>query len=123
MDEHSQAGRKGLNHAANKGIPVVIMEPLRGGKLVTHLPDEAKKIFEQHSVKHTPAQWAFRWLWNQPEVTVVLSGMNSDEMVRDNLQTASTVQAGELREGMKIVMVGFGSGLTYAGTYCTWPNL
>ena len=96
MDEHSQAGRRGLNHANGKGIPVVIMEPLRGGKLVSHLPEEAKRIFESYPVRHTPAQWAFRWLWNQPEVTVVLSGMNSDEMVRDNLRTASTVQVGEL---------------------------
>ena len=96
MDEHSQAGRRGLNHANGKGIPVVIMEPLRGGKLVSHLPEEAKRIFESYPVRHTPAQWAFRWLWNQPEVTVVLSGMNSDEMVRDNIHTASTVQVGEL---------------------------
>ena len=96
MDEHSQAGRRGLNHANGRGIPVVIMEPLRGGKLVSRLPEEAKRIFESYPVRHTPAQWAFRWLWNQPEVTVVLSGMNSDEMVRDNLRTASTVQVGEL---------------------------
>ncbi len=96
MDEHSQAGRRGLYHAHSKGIPVVIMEPLRGGKLVNRLPDEAKKIFGDYRIQHTPAQWAFRWLWNQPEVTVVLSGMNSDEMVRDNIQTASTTQIGEL---------------------------
>ena len=98
MDEHSQAGRRGLYHAHAKGIPVVIMEPLRGGKLVNRLPDTAKKIFEEYKIKRTPAQWAFRWLWNQPEVTVVLSGMNSDEMVRDNIQTASTVEVGELGE-------------------------
>ena len=96
MDEHSQAGRRGLNYAHEKGLPVVIMEPLRGGKLVNRLPEEAKRIFEEYPVKHTPAQWAFRWLWNQPEVTCVLSGMNSDEMVRDNIQTASTVEVGEL---------------------------
>lgn len=96
MDEHSQAGRKGLNYAYAKGIPVVIMEPLRGGKLVNRLPEEAKQIFADYKIKHTPAQWAFRWLWNQPEVTCVLSGMNSDEMVRDNIETASTVTAGEL---------------------------
>jgi len=98
MDEHSQAGRRGLYHAHAKGIPVVIMEPLRGGKLVNRLPDTAKKIFEEYKIKRTPAQWAFRWLWNQPEVTVVLSGMNSDEMVQDNIQTASTVEVGELGE-------------------------
>ena len=104
MDEHSQAGRRGLNHANGKGIPVVIMEPLRGGKLVSHLPEEAKRIFEGYPVRHTPAQWAFRWLWNQPEVTVVLSGMNSDEMVRDNIQTASTVQVGELGPGEEAML-------------------
>ena len=96
MDEHSQAGRRGLYHAHSRGIPVVIMEPLRGGKLVSRLPEEAQRIFENYKIRHTPAQWAFRWLWNQPEVTVVLSGMNSDEMVRDNIHTASTVQVGEL---------------------------
>ena len=96
MDEHSQAGRRGLYHANSKGIPVVIMEPLRGGKLVNRLPEEAKKIFSEYKTQYTPAQWAFRWLWNQPQVTVVLSGMNSDEMVRDNIQTASTSEVGQL---------------------------
>ena len=96
MDEHTQAGRKGLYHAHEKGIPVMIMEPLRGGRLVNNLPAEAKTVFEEHPVKHTPAQWAFRWLWNQQEVTVVLSGMNSDEMVDDNIKTATDTQIGEL---------------------------
>lgn len=98
LDEHSQAGRRGLYHAHSKGIPVIIMEPLRGGKLVNRLPEEAKKIFAEYKIKHTPAQWAFKWLWNQKEVTVVLSGMNSDEMVRDNIHTASTTEEGELTE-------------------------
>lgn len=98
MDEHSQAGRRGLHYAHGKGIPVVIMEPLRGGKLVSLLPEGAKKIFADYPVQHTPAQWAFRWLWNQPEVTVVLSGMNSMEMVLDNLQTASEAQVGDLTQ-------------------------
>ena len=96
MDEHSQAGRKGLYHAHAKGIPVIIMEPLRGGKLVNLLPEEAKKAMAEHPAGYTPAQWAFRWLWNQPEVTVVLSGMNTEEMVLDNLKTASEVSVGEL---------------------------
>ena len=98
MDEHSQAGRRGLNHAHSKGIPGVIMEPLRGGKLVNRLPEEAKTIFGAHPIERTPAQWAFKWLWDQPEVTVVLSGMNSEEMVRDNIHTASTTSVGELTE-------------------------
>ena len=98
MDENSQAGRRGLRYANSKGLPVMIMEPLRGGRLVTRLPDKAKRIFSEYKIKHTPAQWAFRWLWNQPEVTVVLSGMNTDEMVSDNVGTASDVQIGELGE-------------------------
>ena len=78
LDEHTQAGREGLHYAAGKGIPVVIMEPLRGGKLVNALPDGAKKAFAEHSVKRTPAQWAFHWLWDQPEVTCVLSGRSEE---------------------------------------------
>ena len=126
MDEHSQAGRKGLNHAHAKGLPVIIMEPLRGGKLVNMLPEEAKKIFAEYPVQHSPAQWAFRWLWNQPEVTVVLSGMNTEEMVLDNAQTASEVQIGELgaqEEGMlqnvvKAINAKMKVGCTGCG-YCT----
>lgn len=98
MDEHTQAGRRGLQHAHEKGIPVMIMEPLRGGKLVNDLPKQAEQIFANHSTQHTPAQWALRWLWNQPEVTVVLSGMNTDEMVRDNIATADTTEIGELTD-------------------------
>ena len=96
MDEHTQAGRRGVQYAHQKGLPVMIMEPLRGGKLVSRLPEEAKAIFGAHSPKRTPAQWAFRWLWNQEEITCVLSGMNSMEMVLDNIQTASSASAGEL---------------------------
>ncbi len=96
MDEHSQAGRRGLHYAHGKGLPVIIMEPLRGGKLVNMLPDAAKKIFDAYKISHTPAQWAFRWLWNQAEVTCVLSGMNSLEMVKDNAATAASVQIGEM---------------------------
>ncbi len=98
LDEHSQAGKKGLDYAHSKGLPVIIMEPLRGGRLVNLLPDAAKKIMEGYKIKRTPAQWAFRWLWNQPEVTVVLSGMNSMDMVKENIQTACDVKIGEMGE-------------------------
>lgn len=98
LDEHSQAGKKGLLAAAAKGIPVIIMEPLRGGKLVDLLPDKAKQIIDEYPKKRTPAEWAFRWLWNQPEVTCVLSGMNSIEMVQENVAHASKAQAGEFTE-------------------------
>lgn len=95
MDEHSQAGRKGLIYAAKKDLPVIIMEPLRGGKLAGLLPDEAKKIFKEYPIRRSPAEWAFRWLWNQSQVTCVLSGMNTIEMVRENVKTASEAEVGE----------------------------
>ena len=98
MDENTQAGRIGLQAAAAKGIPVIIMEPLRGGKLVDLLPDGAKKLIKNDSKGRTPAELAFRWLWDQPEVTCVLSGMNSIEMVQENIRIASEVQAGEFTE-------------------------
>jgi uncharacterized protein len=62
IDEHSQAGRRGLEYASKKGVPVIVMEPLRGGRLVNLLPEKAKDIFKQDSKKRTPAEWAFRWL-------------------------------------------------------------
>jgi len=98
LDENAQAGRKGLNHAATKGLPVIIMEPLRGGKLVNNLPEKAKKLFEENPKKYSPAEWAFRWLWNQPEVTCVLSGMNSMEMLEENIRVANTCEIGEFSE-------------------------
>ena len=104
LDEHSQAGRKGLHHAHAKGLPVIIMEPLRGGRLVNRLPEDAKKIMQNHPLGYTPAQWAFRWLWDQKEVTCVLSGMNTMEMVRDNVKTASEAQIGELGAGEQAML-------------------
>lgn len=92
MDEHSQAGRKGLQYAAAKGIPVIIMEPLRGGRLVSLLPEAARKQFA--GAGRSPAATALRWLWNQPEVTVVLSGMNSLAMVEENAACAAQSPAG-----------------------------
>ena len=98
LDEVSQAGVKGLKAAADKGIPVVIMEPLRGGKLVNMLPSGALTAMEASGRDWTPAEWGLRWLYNQPEVTVVLSGMNSVEMVRENCRTASEALPGHLTQ-------------------------
>lgn len=98
VDEHSQAGRRGLESAHKKGIPVMIMEPLRGGRLVNLLPEKAKDIFKRDLRKRSPAEWAFRWIWNQPEVTCVLSGMNSLEMVQENIRVASEVKLAEFTE-------------------------
>ena len=98
MDEHSQAGRKGLYYAAEKKIPVIIMEPLRGGKLVNLLPEKAKKLIAEHERGYSAAEWAFRWLYDQPEVTCVLSGMNSMEMLEENLRIADETQIGAFTE-------------------------
>ena len=89
LDENSQAGRKGLEAAHAKGIPVIIMEPLRGGKLVNMLPNNAKEAMKNSSRDYTPAEWSFRWLWDQEGVSVILSGMNSIEMLDENLKIAS----------------------------------
>ena len=94
LDENSQAGATGLHRAAEKGLPVIIMEPLRGGRLTNTLPASAKKIIAHTSL--TPAQFAFRWLWDQEEVTCVLSGMNSLDMVKENLATAQITHPGIL---------------------------
>lgn len=94
-DEYNQAGKNGLVYAAEKGLPVMIMEPLRGGKLV-NLPKEALSVFEESEVKHTPAEWSFRWLWNHPQVLTVLSGMNSQEMIAANVSSAEKAEAGLL---------------------------
>ena len=94
MDEHSQAGRKGLDAAYERGIPIVIMEPLRGGKLVK-LPKDAAKLLKQDSHRFTAAELGLRWLWDQPAVTCVLSGMNSMEMVEENCRIASDVRVGD----------------------------
>ena len=98
FDEYAQAGVQGLKAAAEKGIPVMIMEPLRGGKLVGMLPQRAKEIMHRSGRDWSPAEWGFRWLYNQPEVTVVLSGMNSMDMVRENCRVASEAGVGRFTQ-------------------------
>ncbi len=98
LDEHSQAGRKGVEAAHAMGIPVIIMEPLRGGRLVDLLPQKAKQLFADYPIKRSPAEWGLRWLWDQETVTVVLSGMSSEAMLSENLTVAADVSAGELEE-------------------------
>jgi len=97
LDEHTQAGRRGLEAAAEKGIPVIIMEPLRGGKLV-NIPEKAKEAMKASGRNYSPAEWGLRWLWDQPGVTCVLSGMNSIEMVEENVRIASETDAGSFTE-------------------------
>ena len=97
LDEHSQAGRRGIEAAGEKGIPVVIMEPLRGGKLV-NLPVRAKQELLNSGTGYTAAELGLRWLWDQPEIMCVLSGMNSTEMVEENIRIASDAEPGSFTE-------------------------
>jgi len=97
LDEESQAGTEGLWYAAQKKLGVAVMEPLRGGNLVS-LPDAARNIINQADVKRTPAEWALKWIWNQPEVSVVLSGMTTMDQVVENIRIAREARAGSLTQ-------------------------
>jgi hypothetical protein len=88
MDTENQAGAKGLALAAARGLAVVVMEPLLGGRLANP-PSAIRQVIERSSVKRSPADWALQWLWNQPEVTVVLSGMSNLQQVDANVESAS----------------------------------
>ena len=98
MDQNYQAGTEGLKYAAEKGLAVVIMEPLRGGRLVKNIPDEIQAVWDQAPIKRTPAEWAFRWLTNFPEVTVILSGMGKMEEVQENIKTMTDAAPNSLTE-------------------------
>ena len=104
LDDVSQAGEAGLKAAAAKGIPVVIMEPLRGGKLVNMLPEKAKAAMRESGRSWSPAEWGLRWLYDQPEVTVVLSGMNSIEMVEENCRIADQALPGHFTDADRAVL-------------------
>ncbi len=93
VDEHSQAGRAGLEAAGRKGVPVIIMEPLRGGKLA-RLPSKAKTLLDESGSGYSPAELGLRWLWDQPQILCVLSGMNSAAMVEENCRIASEAAPG-----------------------------
>jgi predicted aldo/keto reductase-like oxidoreductase len=95
MDEDIQAGTEGLTYAAGKGLGIVIMEPLRGGLLARESRD-TKKAWASSGVSRTPAEWGLHWLWNKPEITVVLSGMSTMTQVKDNLKYAHDGKPGSL---------------------------
>jgi predicted aldo/keto reductase-like oxidoreductase len=97
MDIRNQAGTRGLKYAASKGIAVVIMEPLLGGRLVDP-PTPIQQIWDKAAEKRSPADWALQWLWNQPEVSVVLSGMSAMQQVEENVASASRSGVNTLTE-------------------------
>ncbi len=96
MDVDFQAGRPGLEYAINRSLAIVVMEPLRGGRLSKEPPAPVIKIWDTAPHKRTPAEWGLLWVWNQPEVSVVLSGMSTMEQVKENIATADNSVPGKL---------------------------
>lgn len=98
MDMHEQATVEGLKYAGSKGIPVVIMEPLKGGKLASGTTPEIEAVWNKATEKRTHVEWAFRWLYNFPEIAVILSGVSSFEQLKDNLRIFSDAKANCMTE-------------------------
>jgi len=119
-----QAGMDGLKYAAAKGLPVIIMEPLLGGKLVNGLPHDAVAAMKEARPDSTPASWGLNWLWNQPEVSVILSGMNELPQLDENLKLADQAIAGMFGEKeeavIEKVIEAFNAGYKVRCTGCNY---
>ena len=98
LDEDYQAGIEGMRYAAAKGIPVVIMEPLKGGSLARIIPQDIKAVWEEASINRSPVDWAFRWLYNFPEVTVILSGVSDIDQLKDNINIFESALPNSMKE-------------------------
>jgi len=105
MDEQHQAGVRGLHLAAKKGLAVVVMEPLRGGLLAGPPPENVQALWASASIQRTPADWALQWLWDQPEVSVALSGMSTMQQVQENLVSAERSGLAPLTES-ELALIG-----------------
>jgi predicted aldo/keto reductase-like oxidoreductase len=106
LDTENQAGLAGLTYAAEKGLAVVVMEPLRGGNLGLPSPPPAvEALWATAPQKRSPAEWALRWVWNHPEVTVVLSGMNEEAHIDENIAVAGDANPDSLSDG-ELQLVG-----------------
>ncbi|MGM0432643.1 MAG: aldo/keto reductase [Spirochaetota bacterium] len=98
LDVDEQAGEKGLAYAYDRGLGVIVMEPLRGGSLTAAVPEEVQALWERAPIQRSPAEWALRWVWNDPRVSVVLSGMSSQQQVDENIAVAQTAEAEALSD-------------------------
>lgn len=96
MDKNHQAGVEGLKYAASKGLDVIIMEPLKGGRLTDFVPPTIQELWDSTGTDRTPAEWAFKWLAAFPEVKLMLSGMSSREQLMQNIKTLSADDIAEL---------------------------
>jgi predicted aldo/keto reductase-like oxidoreductase len=123
FDVNYQAGVKGLKYAANKGIAMIIMEPLWGGKL-THSFFEVENVIKKANIKRSLADWAFQFLWDQPEVSVVLSGMGELWQVKENIESANKSGIGTLREEEREIITklrkNFSKFITIPCTSCEY---
>jgi predicted aldo/keto reductase-like oxidoreductase len=104
LDEENQAGTEGLHYAASKNIAIMIMEPLRGGMLSRKLPKVVRRIYRNADRKRSAAEWGLRWVWNHKEVTVVLSGMNEEDHIAENLKTCENALPGSLTPDELVIM-------------------
>ncbi|WP_319562029.1 aldo/keto reductase [Marispirochaeta sp.] len=98
LDEDFQAGTEGLAYAYDRGVGIVVMEPLRGGYFTSNVPEEVSALWNSNSTRRSPAEWALRWVWNDPRITVVLSGMSLPEHVEQNLESAPQGRPGSLSQ-------------------------
>lgn len=104
MDKDFQAGEEGLRYAASKGVPVVVMEPLKGGKLTDALPRTVEALWKETEIQRTPAEWALRWVADHPEVMTILSGMSAPEQLEENLRILSGAEPGCLTDQEHLII-------------------
>jgi uncharacterized protein len=115
MDEDFQAGRAGLEYAAGKGLGVVIMEPLRGGALTSRIPEDVQAVWRKGPVPRQPVEWALRFVWNRPEVSVVLSGMSDQAQLEENIRLADAGMANSL-SAKELALIHEAKAIYRAGT-------
>jgi len=109
MDENYQAGKEGLRYASSMGIGTVIMEPLRGGVLANYVPEGVQLVWDEAEVRRTPAEWALRYLWDYPEIDIVLSGMSTMDQLKDNIKYSKEGYPDSLSEDEKFLIKEAGS--------------